>query len=127
MKVDFKNLSSGEIIYKYNEKPENLYLIHSGKIKLLSKNGMEIAILESGEIFGETGHITTQFRSVTAKAETNSILKVIKKDFLNEKLNESDPVIKAIIRSLSIRIGEANSLAEKYWEELSIYKSIDKN
>ena len=52
MNVDFKNISSGEIIYKYNEKPENLYLIHSGKIKLLSKNGMEIAILESGEIFG---------------------------------------------------------------------------
>ncbi len=124
--IDLKNISSGEIIYNFNEKPENLYLIHSGKIKLLSRNGMEIAILEAGEIFGETGHITTQTRSVTAIAHTNAILKVIDKDFLNEKINDSDPVIRAIIRSLSIRIGEANALAEKYWQELSIYKSLKK-
>ena len=31
-----------------------------------------------------------------------------------------------IIRGLSLRIGDANKLAEKYWQELSVYKSLEK-
>ena len=41
-------------------------------------------------------------------------------------MNIADPVLTAIIRGLSLRIGDANTLAEKYWLELSLYKSLDK-
>ena len=39
-------------------------------------------------------------------------------------MNNADPVLSAIIRGLSLRIGDANDLAEKYWLELNIYKSL---
>ena len=41
-------------------------------------------------------------------------------------MNSADPVLSAIIRGLSLRIGDANSLAEKHWLELSVYKSLGK-
>ena len=43
---------------------------------------------------------------------------------IKEKMNNADPVLSAIIRGLSLRIGDANDLAEKYWLELNIYKSL---
>ena len=39
-------------------------------------------------------------------------------------MDASDPVLSAIIRGLSLRISDANNLAEKYWLELNIYKSL---
>ena len=43
---------------------------------------------------------------------------------MKEKMNNADPVLSAIIRGLSLGIGDANDLAEKYWLELNIYKSL---
>ena len=43
---------------------------------------------------------------------------------INEKLESADPVLGAIIRGLANRIGDANELAEKHWQELSLYKSL---
>ena len=39
--------------------------------------------------------------------------------------NTADPVLGAIIRGLANRIGDANELAEKHWQELSLYKSLN--
>ena len=43
----------------------------------------------------------------------------------NEKMKQADPICYAIIRGLALRINDANDLAEKYWKELSLYKSLD--
>ena len=48
------------------------------------------------------------------------------KKTVKEKMNKADPVLAAIIRGLSLRIGDANALAEKHWLELSVYKSLGK-
>ena len=82
--------------------------------------------LETGEIFGEVGHIIESPRTVTAVAVTNSIIRVIDEKTVKEKMNKADPVLAAIIRGLSLRIGDANALAEKHWLELSLYKSLGK-
>ena len=81
---------------------------------------------ETGEIFGEVGHIIETPRTVTAIAITNCLIKVINQKTIKEKMNIADPVLTAIIRGLSLRIGDANTLAEKYWLELSLYKSLGK-
>ena len=105
---------------------EYIFLIHSGKVRIESKHGLELGILDTGEIFGEVGHIIESPRTVTAVAVTNSIIRVIDEKTVKEKMNKSDPVLAAIIRGLSLRIGDANALAEKHWLELSLYKSLGK-
>ena len=62
---------------------------------------------------------------MTVKAKVDSVIIKIDEPTFREKLQQADPVCNAIIRGLALRISDANSLAEKYWRELSIYKSID--
>ena len=119
-----KTFSEGETIYSHNDLSDFIYLIESGEVKILSKNGLELGILGEGEIFGEVGHIIRTPRTVSAIAVKKSLIKVIHEKVLIEKMKQSDPLLCAIIRGLSLRIGDANELAEKYWIERNIYKSI---
>ena len=123
-----KNFLSGDIIYNFNDKPEKMYLIHSGKILIKSKLGLDLAILIEGEIFGEVGPIIETTRTVSAIANTDCTLKIIDIKTLHKKLEKVDPVLKAILDGLAIRIGGANKLAEKYWKEYwkHIWKILEK-
>ncbi len=122
--IDTKTFQKDQIIYSHNDDSDFIYLIESGKVKIVSKHGLELGVLGEGEIFGEVGHIIETSRSVTAIAITNTLIKVIHEKAIKEKMNNADPVLSAIIRGLSLRIGDANDLAEKYWLELNIYKSL---
>lgn len=122
--LETKQYTTGEIIYSHNDTSDYIYLIESGEVKIVSKHGLDLGILKEGEIFGEVGHIIDSPRTVTAISQSNSVIKIIHEKAVKEKMNNSDPVLAAIIRGLSLRIGDANDLAEKYWLELNIYKSL---
>ncbi len=122
--LETKTYKKDDIIYSHNDLSDKIYLIESGEVKILSKHGLQLGVLKEGEIFGEVGHIIESARSVTAIALTNTLIKVIDEKAIKEKMNNADPVLSAIIRGLSLRIGDANDLAEKYWLELNIYKSL---
>ena len=122
--IETKTFVEGEKIYSHNELSDFIYLIESGEVKILSKNGLELGLLGEGEIFGEVGHIIKSPRTVSAMATKKSLIKIIHERVLVEKMNDADPLLCAIIRGLSLRIGDANELAEKYWIERNIYKSI---
>ena len=72
-----RTFKAGETIYSHNDPAEYIFLIHSGKVRIESKHGLELGILDTGEIFGEVGHIIESPRTVTAVAVTNSIIRVI--------------------------------------------------
>ena len=119
-----KTFKAGDTIYSHNDPAEYIFLIHSGKVRIESKHGLELGILDTGEIFGEVGHIIESPRTVTAVAVTNSIIRVIDEKTVKEKMNKADPVLAAIIRGLSLWIGDVNALAEKHWLEFSLFKSL---
>ena len=122
--IETKTFAEGDVIYSHNDLSDFIYLIESGEVKILSKNGLQLGLLQEGEIFGEVGHIIKTPRTVSAIATKKSLIKIIHENVLIKKMNESDPLLSAIIRGLSLRIGDANDLAEKYWIERDIYKSI---
>ena len=62
---------SGDIIYKAQDKPKSIFIIHSGSIEILTKSGVPLATLNEGEIFGEISEILAENRSVTARAKTS--------------------------------------------------------
>ena len=63
-----RNFNAGEIIYKIGDRSEALYLIHSGTVSIRTRHGLEVGILNDGEIFGEVGRVIGSPRTVTAKA-----------------------------------------------------------
>tara|TARA_A100001011_G_scaffold394372_1_gene486621 strand:+ start:500 stop:904 length:405 start_codon:yes stop_codon:yes gene_type:complete len=120
-----RNFKAGEVIYEIGERSELLYLIHSGTVSIRTRHGLEVGVLNDGEIFGEVGRVIGSPRTVTAKAKTNCTVYEIDWSKLQEKLDGADAVLVAIIRGLSLRIGDANELSEKFWRELSLYKSLE--
>ena len=123
--IQTKNYKAGEIIYNINDPADKIYLIHNGKVRVKSKMGLNLGVLVEGEMFGEVGPIIEETRTVTVIAETNCTLKEIDNATIHNKLDGADPVLVGIIRGLALRIGDANKLAEKYWQELSVYKSLE--
>ena len=119
------NYNKGDIIYSIDDKSEFVYLIHSGQVGIYSRHGLELGSLSEGEIFGEVGRVIGTLRTVNARAKTDCKLFLIEWSKINEKLEQADPVLGAIIRGLANRIGDANALAEKHWQELSLYKSLE--
>ena len=124
-KYQSRPFKKGDVVYSVGDAGDELYLIHSGSVAIISKNGLQLSVLGPGEIFGETAPVTNSARSATVVAETNCIINIINSEQVRQKLKESDPVIVAIIRSLSLRLKDTNILTEKYWNELNIYKSLD--
>ena len=118
------NFSKGDSIYSIDEKSDFVYLIHSGQVGIYSRHGLELGSLGEGEIFGEVGRLIGTLRTVNARAKTDCKVFLIEWAKINEKLESADPVLGAIIRGLANRIGDANELAEKHWQELSLYKSL---
>tara|TARA_Y100000746_G_scaffold170513_1_gene147826 strand:- start:115 stop:501 length:387 start_codon:yes stop_codon:yes gene_type:complete len=118
------NFSKGDSVYSIDEKSDFVYLIHSGQVGIYSRHGLELGSLGEGEIFGEVGRVIGTLRTVNARAKTDCKVFLIEWAKINEKLESADPVLGAIIRGLANRIGDANELAEKHWQELSLYKSL---
>ena len=116
----------GAVIYAANDPSDSVYLVHTGSVQLETKNGMILGELSQGELFGEVGLITSEMRTVTVKAKTDCIVIKISESVFREKMKQADPICNAIIRGLALRINDANDLAEQYWKELSLYKSLDK-
>ncbi len=119
-----KNFNKGDHIYSIDDKSDFVYLIHSGEVGIYSRHGLELGSLGQGEIFGEVGRVIGTLRTVNARAKSHCSLYQIEWSVINEKLESADPVLGAIIRGLANRIGDANALAEKHWQELSLYKSL---
>ena len=109
---------SGDIIYKAQDKPKSVFIIHSGSIEILTKNGVPLATLNEGEIFGEISEI------LTARAKTDCSLMHIENSTIESKLQTTDPAIKGIIRALALRLSETSRKYEALWDELQIYKSL---
>ena len=119
-----RTYNAGEVIYAINDASQYVFLIHSGEVSIETRFGLVIGRLHEGEIFGEVGHIMSRPRTVTARAATKCIVKVIDDETLKTKLQEADPICLALIRGLAMRISDANEAAENYWRELSVYKSL---
>ena len=101
--------------------------MHTGKVNIYSPGGLLLGQIGEGEIFGERGPSLDESRSVTAEASTNCILYPISEKTLKEKIQAADPVLRAILRSLLIRLNDINSKSEDFWRSLNVMTSLSEN
>tara|TARA_B100001057_G_scaffold486505_1_gene567787 strand:- start:770 stop:1159 length:390 start_codon:yes stop_codon:yes gene_type:complete len=122
--LEQQKFTSGSKIYSKGEKASLAYYVHSGKVNIYSPGGLLLGQIGEGEIFGERGPSLDQERSVTAEAATNCVLFPISEKQLKDKIDKADPVIKAILRSLLIRLNDMNLKGEDFWRNLNIMTSL---
>ena len=58
------------------------------------------------------------------EASTNCILYPINEKTIKKKIRDADPVVRAIMRSLLIRLNDINMKSEDFWRSLNVMTSL---
>ena len=104
------NFAPGKTIFKKGDKADGLYIVGNGIVGIFFPTNHELIEpdikLGPTEIFGEMGVIDTAPRMATAKAlEETTVIYCSEKNF-EERLAESDVVIRGVMAILSDRLRE---------------------
>ena len=116
--------SKGSKIYAKGDKADFAYYVHAGRVNIYSPGGLLLGQVGEGEIFGERGPSLDESRSITAEASTNCILYPISEKTLKDKIKTADPVVRAILRSLLIRLNENLLFDDRFTLEFSIKSKL---
>ena len=116
--------NKGQTIYQFNENPKFAYFVYTGQVNIISKNGYNLGKVNEGELFGEISSLFNKEHSVSAEAATECRLLIIEKDLFYNKVQNADPILKAVIRTITGRLNDMNEKTEKIWKELHFLSSI---
>ncbi|MBF0471794.1 MAG: EAL domain-containing protein [Gammaproteobacteria bacterium] len=116
----------GDTIFKKGDPGDVAYIVEYGQLSVVI-NEREINSLGPGDTVGEMAIIDSQPRSATVTAATESSLLVISRDYFEEKIAASDPILKHFIQVLlcRIRYAERRALLPQA-EELKLGREISK-
>jgi len=106
-----KDYKDGCIIFEENSIGKEMYIIISGKVKIVKEKGTVetiLATLEEGEFFGEMSLFDNNPRSATVKAIGNiKLLEINQKDFLKRISNDPSLAFR-ILEKMSQRIRQTD-------------------
>ncbi|HLO75527.1 MAG TPA: cyclic nucleotide-binding domain-containing protein [Magnetospirillum sp.] len=94
--LERKVFYAGQNVFKEGDMGDRAYLIQEGQIEII-KNGLPLATLGRGELFGEMALVDDQPRMATAKALTDVSVVIIGRDAFREKLSKADPFIRGLL------------------------------
>jgi CRP-like cAMP-binding protein len=98
---------AGDLILKEGAFSDKAFLIKSGKVRVFRNEGSkedDIATLGVGQIFGEMSLIAKNQHMASVEALTDVVLIPISAETLDKKLENTDPLIKTILRALIDRL-----------------------
>jgi len=104
-------IASGELIFAEQDRGDEMYMIHSGKVSLFRGDAPSeklLATLDKGAYFGEMAIIDDHPRPASARAEESSTLLVLRKrDFRVAVLDYPD-IAFAMFEEFARRLRQAN-------------------
>lgn len=102
----------GTLVMKQGDEGNCAYLIQSGLVKVYTEHDskrVDLAKLGSGQIFGEMALIFDEKRSASVVANEDCNLIVLTRQTLKQKLDKSDPTVRAIVTMLTERVLSSNN------------------
>jgi len=101
-----RELFAGEVLFQQGEASNCAWLIEQGSIELASQLGrrsLSQGVLGPGELIGELSLLDDAPRSTTATAVTDTVLLSIDSEQFAERLDGTDPIIRALLTGLRRR------------------------
>ncbi len=95
-----KSLRAGETLFREREPGRSAFLIESGTIRIVvgqDENALTLADLGPGDLVGEMAMIDDAPRTATAVALEDTVLLVIDREHLAERVAQTDPVVRALL------------------------------
>ncbi len=106
-----REVPKGEVLFREDEPGREMYIIQSGKIRISKKmRGLEktLAILGTGDFFGEMSILNNKPRSATAEVVEDVRLLVIDPQTFETMVRSNAEIAVRIIKNLSARLQEAD-------------------
>lgn len=110
-----KGFPKGTILFQDGDLSKEMYVIHSGKVKIKKRIEDEekvLAVLGQGDFFGEMATLLDKHRSATAEVMEDSILIVISPQTVETMIATNAGIALNIIKKLANRIWDANEKIE---------------
>jgi CRP-like cAMP-binding protein len=123
--LERRYIPTGQVIIREGEYGQEAFLVQSGEVSVYITKGedhVELARLDPGQIFGEMAIVFDGPRTASIKATRETNLIVISRQQFQEKLKESDPMVRAIVQMLSQRIVDSNNTLLNKKSDLSDLK-----
>lgn len=110
-----KDFHKGDIIFEQNASGNEMYIVQSGKVKLLVQdNKIALATLGPGEILGEMTLIDGSPRSATAIAEEDTRVIALDRSKFLYLINQQPQVAINVMRILTRRIRTGNQTVTEH-------------
>lgn len=109
--LERRAIQRGETIIVQGEMGVSAFLIQSGDVVVFTEldgKRVELARMGPGQIVGEMALVVDSPRTATVQALTDCNLIVITRDTLRDKLQKSDPTIRALVSMLMKRLAQSN-------------------
>lgn len=97
---------SGALVFQEGDPPDCAYLIVEGSIEIFTDHaGRRVLfdVIGPGEVFGEIAVLDADRRTATARALSDVRLLRIERSQLIERVEQSDPIIRQLLRKLLLR------------------------
>lgn len=101
----------GEVVVREGEASRALYVVAQGKAQVL-RGGREVAVLASGELFGEIAFLTGQPRVASVLAQGELLVVAIDASALTQALSEEASLAEELAQRMAERSAELHRLAE---------------
>ena len=113
-KFEQKTYNDGEILFNSGDKAETFFIIKQGKIKIFDPStNVEIAVLNTGESFGEQSFISQGVRSASVSAVGSTICIEITAKALRDLLEKEDGIAAPVLQALLLQMYMQNELRSK--------------
>jgi len=110
-----KKVTAGTVLFKDGEAGKQMFVIHSGKIRItkkISEVEKTLAILPAGEFFGEMAILNDEPRTATAIVEEDSQLLVIDPKTFEAMIRGNSEISLRMIKKLAQRLKQADEQIE---------------
>jgi CRP-like cAMP-binding protein len=115
-----KLYKEGEVFFFEGEVGDKMFIIQAGSVVILKKIQnlqREIAVLESGDFFGEMSILLNEPRSATAKAREETTVVEISSETFSQMLKENVNISVQMVEALAERIRDTDDRLKKIMED----------
>ena len=103
-------LNIGDVVFREGDPPTSAFLIESGQIEIITEQDgvpFVLSVLGAGDLLGEMAVIDAAPRTATARALSAATLTAVDGKQLSERIENSDPIVRALLRGQLARYRQA--------------------
>jgi CRP-like cAMP-binding protein len=122
-------LREGDFVFREGELGTEMYIIHEGKVEILSGSGggeQLLSVLEKGDFFGEMAILEDLPRAASARAVTDVKLLQINGSTFDQLLRNNPEIAVRMMRKLARRLRETDELLRSSTEHRAAAVSISR-